>query len=229
MELRQYWAIVRQRWWLPIGLMLLTALLSALQLKPWQTPAPSYNVSLRMLIGVNPLPASDTTAFDTRYYAWLTSEYLVDDFTEVVRSSLFADNISKRLADQQIQLPGNVIRGSAVSSKQHRIITLSFSWGDRTQLEAIANAVIAELNENASAYFEQLGSNEALVKLLDAPSIGESPPSLRNRIEFPLRVALGLIVGLGLIFLLDYLDLSVRNRQELEAIGLTVLGEIPRE
>lgn len=229
MELRQYWELLCRRWWLPIGLMLLTALFSAIQLKPWQTPVPSYHVSLRMLIGVNPQLTTDSTAFDTRYYAWLTSEYLVDDFTEVVRSSLFAQNVSKRLAAQQIEIPANVIQGSAVSSKQHRIITLSFSWGDRSQLEAMADAVVAELSENANFYFEQLGSNDSLVKLLDSPSIGESTPGLRNRIELPLRVILGLIVGLGIAFLLDYLDLSVRNRQELEAIGLTVLGEIPRE
>ncbi|MFN8440929.1 MAG: hypothetical protein U0175_09175 [Caldilineaceae bacterium] len=229
MELRQYWELLRRRWWLPVGLMLLTAFFSAIQLKPWQTPVPSYHVSLRMLIGVSPQSTTDSTAFDTRYYAWLTSEYLVDDFTEVVRSSLFAQNVSKRLAAQQIEIPANVIQGSAVSSKQHRIITLSFSWGERNQLEAVADAVEAELTENAHFYFEQLGSNDSLVKLLDSPTISESTPSLRGRIEFPLRVILGLVVGLGIAFLLDYLDLSVRNRQELEAIGLTVLGEIPRE
>lgn len=229
MELRQYWEILRRRWWLPITLVLLTALLSGWQLKPWQTPAPTYHTTMRMLIGVDPLPSSDDTTFDPRYYAWLTSEYLVDDFTEVVRSDLFAKNVSKRLQAQKIELPANLIQASAVSAKQHRIITLGFSWHDSTQLESIANAVSAELIENSGFYFSQLGSNGALISLLDRPVLSVNSPSLRSRIEFPLRLLLGLLIGIGLVFLVDYLDLSVRNRQELEELGFVVIGEIPKQ
>ncbi len=53
-----------------------------------------------MLVGVLPAAEADRTAYDPRYYAWLTSEYLVDDFTEVVCSDLFARNVSARLAEQ---------------------------------------------------------------------------------------------------------------------------------
>jgi capsular polysaccharide biosynthesis protein len=41
-------------------------------------------------------------------------------------------------------------------------------------------------------------------------------------------VLLGLLAGVGLIFLLDYFDTSVHNRRELEAMGLPTIGEIPR-
>ena len=228
MELRQYWEILRRRWWLPITLVLLTALLSGWQLRPWQTPASTYHVTMRMLIGVNPLPSSNDTAFDPRYYAWLTSEYLVDDFTEVVRSDLFAKNVSKRLQAQKIELPANLIQGSAVSAKQHRIITLNFSWHNATQLESIANAVLSELTDNAAFYFSQLGSDGALISLLDRPVLGVESPSLRSRIEFPLRLILGLLIGIGFVFLADYLDLSIRSRQELEELGFVVIGEIPK-
>ena len=47
---------------------------------------PQYTATLRMLVGVLPAAEADVAAYDPRYYAWLTSEYLVDDFTEVVRS-----------------------------------------------------------------------------------------------------------------------------------------------
>jgi hypothetical protein len=79
MELREYWQILKRRWWIPVVLAGLVALLSLWQLRPWQAPPPSYAASLRMLIGAQPLP--EAAAYDPRYYAWLTSEYLVDDFT----------------------------------------------------------------------------------------------------------------------------------------------------
>ena len=40
---------------------------------------------------------------------------------------------------------------------------------------------------------------------------------------------IGLLVGIGLAFLLDYIDPSVRSREEAEdVLRLPVLGEIPR-
>lgn len=228
MELRAYWDILRRRWWLPLLMMVVVAAISAVQLRPWQTRPPSYTASMRLLVGVLPATDAAVTAYDPRYYAWLTSEYLVDDFTEVVRSNLFAQGVSARLADQSIELPPGVILGSAATGQQHRILTLNFGWGDATQLEAIANAAADEITENAATYFQALGTEGAGVTVLDGPTIGVVGASLRDRLEWPLRVGLGLLVGIGLIFLLEYLDTSLRNRQEVEALGVRVIGEIPK-
>jgi capsular polysaccharide biosynthesis protein len=47
--------------------------------------------------------------------------------------------------------------------------------------------------------------------------------------EIALRTLIGLLVGIGLAFLVDYLDPSVRTRQEVESLlALPVIGEIPR-
>ena len=44
-----------------------------------------------------------------------------------------------------------------------------------------------------------------------------------------MRTVIGLLVGIGLTFLIDYVDPSVRTRQEAEAVlQMPVLGEIPR-
>ena len=228
MELRAYWEIIRRRWWLPLLLALLVAAISAVQLRPWESRPPSYTASMRLLVGVLPATDAPVTAYDPRYYAWLTSEYLVDDFTEVVRSGLFAQRVSARLADQSIELPAGVIQGSAATGQQHRIITLSFGWGNEAQLIAVANAAAAEITENAAVYFQALGTEGAGVTVLDGPTVGVVGPSLRDRLEWPMRVGLGLLVGLGLIFLLEYLDTSVRKRSEVESLGLRVIGEIPK-
>lgn len=228
MELREYLTILRRRWWIPLALAGLIAILSGLQLRPWQPPPVSYSASMRLLLGVMPASDADTTAYDPRYYAWLTSEYLVDDFTEVVRSELFARNVNARLAEA-VQVTPGAIQGSAATGKQHRIITLSFGWGNREQAIAIAQAAADELIENAATYFRQLGTDGASIALLDGPSVGEVGPSLRNRLEFPLRILLGLLVGIGLIFLFEYLDTSIRGRQDLEELGFTILAEIPRK
>ena len=151
MELREYWTILRRRWWIPLVLAALVGIFSAIQLQPWQPQPVSYAASLRMIIGVMPAGDAADTAYDPRYYAWLTSEYLVDDFTEVVRSGLFAQNVSQRLAQQSITVPAGMIQGSAATGEQHRIITLSFSWPDQDQLAAIVDAVTEVVTVDASS------------------------------------------------------------------------------
>jgi len=227
MELHAYWRIVRRRWWIPVVLTLLVAGISAVQLRPWQPPPLTYTASVRMLVGVEPVAGADVTAYDPRYYAWLTSEYLVDDFTEVVTSELFTLAVNERLVQAGIVIPSGQIRGNATTGKQHRIIHLSIGWHSREQLQAIAQAAVDELEENAAAYFRQLGTDPALVSLLDGPSVSTVAPGVRSQLEWPLRVILALIAGVGLLFLLDYLDTSVRRGDELEEMGLPVIAAIP--
>ena len=228
MEFRQYWQIFRRRWWIPFLLMALVAIFSVIQLRPWQPSPPFYNASMRMLVGVLPAADADVAEYDPRYYAWLTSEYLVDDFTEVVRSDLFAQNVSGRLSQQDIQIPAGTIRGSAATGKQHRIITLSFGWPDEAELSAITSAAADELTENASLYFQQLGTDGAGITLLDAPVVTLAGRSLRDRLDLPLRLLIAFVLGVGLVYLLDYMDTSVRGRADLEALGYVILGEIPK-
>lgn len=229
MELRAYWQIIRRRWWLPVILTIVVALVSAVQLRPWQSPSPTYSASMRFLIGVLPVIDPDLTSYDARFYAWQTSEYLVDDFTEVVSSSLFAQQVSQRLAAAGIDVPAGAIRGSSATGRLHRILTLTIGWPNRDELAAIADAVVNELQENSAFYFAQLGTENTTVTVLDQPTIGEVGQSLRARTEWPLRVLLALLVGLGLVFLLDYLDTSVRNSQDLELMGIPVVGMIPKQ
>jgi len=228
MELREYWQIFKRRWWIPVLLSLLVGLFSAVQLRIWEEKPPSYNAGMRMLVGVLPAADQDATAYDPRYYAWLTSEYLVDDFTEVVRSALFADNVSERLSEEDIVVPPGLIQGSAATGKQHRIITLNFNWGDQLQLETIAAASAAELTENSAFYFQQLGTDGAGVTLLDGPHVAEVGPSMRDRVDLPLRMLIAFLVGIGIVFLMDYMDTSVRGRRDLETLGMAVVGEIPK-
>lgn len=228
MELYEYWQIFRRRWWLPVVLTVAVALISLVQLRPWQTPPPSYSASLRLLVGVLPAAGADSTSYDPYYYAWQTSEYLVDDFTEVVRSDLFARQVSKRLADQGLTIPAGAIQGNSATGKLHRILSLNLTWHNQQELQAITTATLAELQENTPFYFRQLGTDNAIVSILDEPHINPIGPSLRQRLEFPLRLILAFLAGILLVFLLAYFDTTIHHRQELEALGLPVLGEIPR-
>jgi len=220
MELKRYWGIIWRRLWLVLTLV---AIVLASYVLLASEPQQSFSSSMRFVVGVRPEPGGDYYSYD-RYYTWLTAEYLVDDLSEVVKSQAFAEDVA-RLAG--IAVPPGAIQGATSAGKLHRILSVTVIWPDEHELMTIANAIVTVLTSQAERYFAQLSTESATVTVIDAPTVAPIPRSLRDRLDLPLRLILAAIAGIGLTFLLDYLDGSVRHREDLVALGVPVLGEIP--
>ncbi|MCA9990049.1 MAG: hypothetical protein KDE29_03500, partial [Anaerolineales bacterium] len=109
------------------------------------------------------------------------------------------------------------------------MLLLSFRGGDPEQLAQIVQAaIVVRTAENVNA-LPQLGGTPAVLVQLDEPVVGQIPNGLRSQLDLPLRLLLAVAAGVGLAFLVDYLDPTVRGRGELEKMGLPLLGEIPRD
>jgi capsular polysaccharide biosynthesis protein len=224
MELRQYWKIARRWWWL----ILLPALAATIYgLATFQTPPVTYTTSLRFTAG-QPETLAASPNYDPNYYRWLTSEYIVSGLKDWARTGAFAEAVSAELAERGLIIPAAALNGSIVTDNARSILSVSISWGDPDQLTAIAEVVSAVLREQNSAAFPQLGGEAAVVISMDRPGIAPVPPSLRARLDLPLKVGLGLAAGIALALLAHYFDPFIRGKEELEAVGLNVIAEIPR-
>jgi capsular polysaccharide biosynthesis protein len=225
MELRQYWHIVWKRVWIPALLFVVVLVVSLVLRRP--TPV-QYEASGRVLVDVPPLESVEGMGFDPRLTAPQATEYLVDDFTQFVSSQAVADAVSQRLADQGLQIPPGVIQSSTASEQVHRVVTIRVTWGDPDEALSIVTAAVEVLKQDAPAYFGRLGLEQPQVTLFDGPGVSAVPPSLTERLDLPVRLLLALLAGITLAFLLNYLDDSIRGRQELEGMGIRVLAEVPR-
>jgi capsular polysaccharide biosynthesis protein len=226
-ELRHYWQIIWKRAWVPALLLVVVAAASLLTNQP---PPPTYSTTMRFTVGVRPQEVANQYTYDS-YYAWLASEYLADDMSAIVSSGAFATDVNRRLAElgSAVQIPPGSIGGVTIAEKQHRILRLNVSWGNAAELADIARAIVTVMEEDSPKYLTQLGTPGALINIIDEPSPpAANPPSLTQRLNLPVRLLLALAAGLALTFLLDYLDDNVRGRTELEAMGLTVLAEVPK-
>lgn len=224
MELKAYWAVVRRYWWVVAGLPLVVLVVSA-GLKALSGPAPQlYRATTNLLIDVPPLPAEPGMGFDPRESAAQAAEFLVDDFSQFVTKDAFASLVSERLAAQGIDVPAGAISASESSETRHRIVTLWVTWPDADQAGAIARAAGDVAQTGIDRYFARSG----VVSVLGEPRVEPIAPPLREQLDLPLRVVLGVLAGVGLAFLLDYLDDTVRTAEEAEALlGAPVMGEIP--
>jgi capsular polysaccharide biosynthesis protein len=219
-DIREYWRILQARWYIPVSLAVLTVLLSLLT---YRAPPPAYVATLRFTIGVNADP--NVTGTDPILVAYQASEYIRDDFVEILGSDLFARDVNATLNDPNLKIERGVVSGAV--EKQHRISSMRIVWGDAAQAQRIADAAAKTLDTQNSKYFAQLGSTGANVTIIDGPSISAVTPGLREQLDIPLRALLAFFAGVALIFVLDYLDDSVRGAGDLEKMGVRVMGEIP--
>ena len=228
MEFRAYLDILRRRWWVPTLVVALTLLFSLITNPPWQERPPAYVLGMSFSVGVQPQDLPEAYTYDG-YYSALSSEYLIDDFSEIVKGSEFAAAVSERLAEQGITVPPGVIQGSAQTGTLHRILQVTVHGGDPEQLPLMADAVAATLTEETDRFMPRLLADQGAVYLVHRGTVAAVGPGLRERLDLPLRLALAFIAGIGLAFLLEYLDDRIRTREQLEAVGLPVLGEIPKK
>jgi capsular polysaccharide biosynthesis protein len=230
MELREYWSIIRRRWWLPVAVTLVALIAST---AVGVRGAAAYKTDMRIAISTIPTPdANATLYYDPTYYSNLDSEYLADDMSEFMTSRAFADEVTRELATaKQPQEDVATIMSATRTKKTHRFIDVTITTSTFEDGEAIAGSISRILSDpnHLALYLKALTAYNTQMSVVTPPVThrANSIPGLIS--EIGLRTVIGLIVGIGAAFLVDYLDPSLRSRQEAETLlQLPVLGQIPR-
>nr|MBN1230193.1 hypothetical protein [Anaerolineae bacterium] len=229
MELRAIWKIIRRRWWLIV--LPTAAALVVTGFKFWvdrhdQQPA-YYTTSVRFTAAVP--PGEEVTSYEAdHYYPWLASEYLIVGLGDWMRSGSFSQEIAERAAEQGVEVAATIIQANIAVESAHTLLRLTMSWHDADALLVLVNSAIAVLEESSADYFPQIGDGTVVISALDATGIVEVPPPVEDRLMPILQVGLGVAAGFALAFLVEYLDPTVCESQEIEEMGVPVLAEIPR-
>lgn len=225
MELRAYWQVLKRRWLWVVGP---TALVLVLALLTYNRPGPLYNAGVRFIVGQEPTESA-AISDEQRLANWKTSEYVVNTLADWVKGGQFAGLVSAELAQEGITVAPQSIVGGTVSDSTRSMMVLSMTYSDPAILERMLEAAAEVLITQNDLGLPQLGGIPAELVQLDEPIVNQIPPGITKQLELPLRIVLAIGAGLGLAFLVDYLDPTVRERKELEAIGLAVIAEIPRK
>lgn len=206
-----------------------TLIVLVVGLVTYNSPGSFYSVGVRFIVGQEPTDAA-ATEDEERYYNWLTSEYIVNGLTDWIRGERFAAAVSAQLVREGLDIPAGEIRGSLAADNTRSMMTVILNSGrDQATVEQMINAVITVLTTQNAEALPQLGDEPATLVQLDTPIVNQIAPGIRSQLDLPLRVALALGAGIGLAFLVEYLDPTIRGRDELERSGWVVLGEIPKK
>jgi protein tyrosine kinase modulator len=226
MELTRILRILLRYWYLVLIPVLITGALAAPALLRRGESAGGFATTIRYSA------AQDMTAVPRQtgdnQDVWLGSELTVNALTDWVRSGSFRQEVLTRAT--ALGLPVTDLSALGIAADNERSLgQLILSWPDATQLATIAQAAVDVLQTRTALYFPQLGGAPASVSILEAPAISPAPPPLTDRYGPLLRVGLGLLAGIGLAFLAHYFDPMLRRREDVEALGLPVVGTIPKK
>jgi capsular polysaccharide biosynthesis protein len=222
MELRTYAAVLRRHARL-IGLITLATLIVSIGLA-LRGPT-SYTASMRLAVSVVPDPrVGDFFKYDA-YYSWLSSEYLADDLSELLRSDAFAQDVSNELG---MTVDSKTISGLTRTKKTHRLLDVEITNSDPQMALAIAEAYQRVVNTKLPEYLGFLQVNNGMVRIVNQPQVARTNSAPLMAAEIGLRTVAGLLAAVGLAFLLEYIDDRLRDRREVESfLGTKVLAEIP--
>ena len=222
MELREYWRVLWRRRWVWLGVTLAALIAAIVSVAALPQPLPSYQATVMMAARPTNIPPIANNQFGDYYY-YLSSEFLNDDIMAIVETGSFLRTVSARYPNR----PTASIEGE----KAHRVITFTVS-GDRGEdVLQIAQGIVdllREPREGEPRYLDQFSDQQPRISLIQPPELTVQPGVRRGAFDVAIRTLLGLIVGLGLVFLLHYLDDTLRDRRDVDRhVGVPVLGEIP--
>ena len=137
---------------------------------------------------------------------------------------MFESKVELLLKKANIDLPTNYVRsGLSFIPGNGSIPTLEISYRsyNKEEVDQIIKVMTDEFESTVGEYI--VNSN---IEILDYPKSRTIMPNKKKVIL--VGVIAGLVIALGVIFILDYLDNSIKNKKELEKIlPIPVIGEIP--
>jgi capsular polysaccharide biosynthesis protein len=222
-ELMLFIRVLLRRWLLvAIPVVIAAAVAVPALLAPASASGGGYSTVIRYTAAqvIEAIPGRDGDFQDV----WLASELAVNAFTEWIRSGSFRDEVRARLPADVAE---RVNAGTFGADNERSIGQLFIAATDAATLEQFAEAAQSVLTTQTGAYFPQLGGQPAQVTLLDRPEISAAPAPITSRLGPLIQLAVALLGGIGLAFLVEYLDPYIYRRDQLDALDLRVVAVVP--
>lgn len=226
MELRDYIRILRKRMWIIIAVVLVCSLAAGLYSKFMITPM--YEAKTSLIVNRTAAAQIGTSQIDLNEIN--TNIRLIDTYKEIIRTPAIMDVVVDNYPELQMTA-GELIKGIKVSSVANtQVMSLSYQHESYRKAAEIVNAITQTFKEQIPAIFNFQVENVSILN--EAPLEPVTAPAPVNQ-NTMLNVALGFIVSLmvavGISFLLEYLDDSIKSEADvLRYLELPTLAMIAK-
>ncbi len=223
MELHVTARFLRRWWWLIVIPTLISTLAALPVLDQAGSASGGFTTVLHYSAARN--PGAELPPGSTMQDVWLASELTVNALSAWVRT----DSFRREIDDAPGVNEGDTDALSIAADNQRSVGQIILNHPDDQALGRLAAAAIHVLQTRNRHYFPQFRDEAASVILLDTPAIVPAPAPLGQRVAPLLRIAAGLLAGRVLAMLAHTVDPTLREREDVEALGLAVLATLPRD
>lgn len=222
MELKQYAYIVKKRLWLISLIVVLVC--SAAGFYSLYMLQPQYEASAKLIVNKYKDQSAPMNAIDLNSIN--TNIQLIKTYKEIIRTP----RMMQLVADQYPQLgqsAGELLgKVSVTSVNDTQVMSISVKDDSYARAAQIANAVANVFKEEIPKVMQV--DNVSILNLAN-PQGKAAPVSPNVKMNLIMAFALSLLAGLGLAFLLDYLDDTIKREEDVHAVlGLPSLIVIPK-
>ncbi|MED4288142.1 YveK family protein [Priestia megaterium] len=215
-SLRDLFQVLRKRLWLIVLITIIAGIVSGVISFFGLTPV--YESKTQILVNQ---AKNDQQLYNTQTVQ--TNVQLISTYNDIIKSPAILDKVIKKLKlnESAQELSNQIQVTNAQDSQVAQIAVQNTSAQRATQIA----------NTTASVFREEVPKimNVDNVSILSKATLGESanPVKPKPLINIAMALVVGLMFGVGLAVLLEYLDNTVKTEQDIETIlELPVIGAI---
>lgn len=218
LDLRDLFIILRKRVKLiaaiTIACTLVSAVLSFFVIKP------TFEARTSIIVGKPQTGETKLENNDVVMYQKLIKTYAV-----IAKSERVAQNASVKLGIKYT--PKEIQNMVSVTPQQDtQILEIKAENNDPKEAAAIIDAVTSAFVEESKASFPTGGT----IEVLDRAKVPENPIKPKKALNVAIAFFLGLMVSVGLVFVLEYMDKTIKTEEDIEKyLNLPVIGIIPNQ
>lgn len=217
-DLREYFQIIKKRFWV---IALITAISVAVSLvMSFFVLKPVYEAKSTLI--VNTEKNQDTQMITGDQFN--VTQKLAVTYGEIIKSRTVLDNVIKnlKLDDEYESLVKNV---SVSPIKDTQIISINVKDTNKEKAKDIANEIPKVFTKEAKRIAK---AND--IQVIDKAILPKNPIKPNKVMNVAIAAVLGVMVGLFVVFLREYLDNKLKTPQDIEKhLGLPILGVVPNE
>ena len=214
-DLRDVFRAIFSRWWLIFICILVSAATSYAITKYVITPVYKAETSLYM--------GKEAEDLSLNLGVLQANNQLINDYSQLVKTRLVTDEVINALS-LNIKKDDFDERVGVEIIKDSRLFRISFESSNPIMARDVANKLAEVVVTNAQ---EIIGVSN--IRIIDPAIIPEKPDRPDVVKNVAVASAVGVVLALGLIYLLEMLDYTFKKSEDVEKrLGLPILGTIPR-
>ena len=217
-DLREYFAIIKKRFWIIALLAIISALISGVI--SFFMLNPVYEAKSTLIVNADKQAETQIVTGDQI----TVTQKLAVTYGEIIKSRIVLDDVIKnlKLENTYESLSGQI---TVSPVKDTQIISISVQDTNPQKARDIANEIPKVFEKEAKRITK---AND--IQVIDKAILPQNPIKPNKMMNMAIAAVLGAMIGLFVVFLIEYLDNKLKTPQDIEKhLGLSVLGVVPNE